>query len=116
MDEAKLEKQFKYLRMLKALNVPELRKVHKEIFPKGHRFYAKIPMHMHRSIIERRLFYYFAASNYHFPDKHPLTKEFRRKARHILSNGYVNKLDEIEEAQQAVRDLKKIFAPLICKS
>tara|TARA_R110000751_G_scaffold300963_1_gene413053 strand:- start:35110 stop:35766 length:657 start_codon:yes stop_codon:yes gene_type:complete len=39
---------------------------------------------MHRSVIERRLFLFYAAKNYHYPKDHDVAKKFKRKARAAL--------------------------------
>lgn len=107
-----LQNQFEYLRKLKKLPEMRLRKLHKNIF-RNSRFFVKIPRWMHRSIIERRLFYYYAANNYHYPKDHAFTREFRRKAKHILSEEYLGTIDPKEDAKQRIKDLAQFNGPNI---
>jgi len=101
-----LKKQFSYLRKLKRLREETLRKLHRKVFKKESKFYIKVPKWMHRSVIERRLFYYFCARNYHYPDNHHITKEFRKNARHVLSQEYVETLDPSTLAQNRLKEVE----------
>ena len=104
MDHDKLIAQFNYLSMLKGLREGKLRKMHREVF-RYTKWWIKIPKWIHRSLFERRLFYWFCAKNYHYPKEHPFTREFRRKASHILSREYAKNTDPEEDARQRLRDL-----------
>lgn len=102
-DEAALRLQFKFLRKLKRMKELKLRRLHKETF-KGTRFYVAIPKWMHRNVIERRLFIYFAVKHYHYNKEHPIAKEFRRQAKHILSKEYVHGIDPMQQAKIALKE------------
>lgn len=80
---ALLHQQFKYLRKLKALTEPALRKEHKQVF-QGTRFDALVPKWMHRSVMERRLFLIFAIKNYHYPKTHELYIRFKKEVKSAL--------------------------------
>lgn len=104
MDNEKLTQSFNYLRQIKNLRIAKLRRMHREVF-RYTKWWIKIPKWVHRSLLERRLFYYFCARNYHYPKEHPFTKEFQRKAAHILSKEYAKTTDAEEDAKQRIKDL-----------
>ena len=97
-----LAAQFRFLKGLKSMKESKLRKKHKETFATS-KYNVKVPKWMHRSIIERRLFYYYALRNYHYPREHQIAQEFRRKARFILSPDYILGIDRVEDARQRLK-------------
>jgi hypothetical protein len=82
VDFEALEDQKKYLAWLRRQNLGKLKRHHKTIFPRGHRFYMSLPKWCPRYYYERRLFFWFMAQNYHLPD--PYRREFRKKAIQVL--------------------------------
>lgn len=98
-----LKAQFMYLKKLKQLSDAKLRRKHDRVFI-GSKYGVKIPRWMHRSILERRLFYYYCLKNYHYPIDHPVAKEFRRKARHILSAKYLEGATPEQQTKEELRN------------
>lgn len=81
--EEKLNSQFEYLRFLKTRTEKQLRKHHAKIFA-GTRYDFDIPSWMHRTVLEKRLFYYYCAKNYHYKSDTEVAKEFKRKVKALL--------------------------------
>jgi len=104
VDLTVLKKQFAYLRKLRGMRSRTLARLHEKKF-KGTKWYVEVPRWFHRSIMERRLFFYYCAKNYHYPDSHPITREFRRKAAHILSKQYIADIKPEEYSRKRLREL-----------
>jgi len=98
-----LTAQFKYLTMLKKLKDSKLRRLHNDTFI-GSKYGVKIPKWMHRTVMERRLFYFYCVQNYHYPKSHPIFKEFRRKAKHILSAEYLTGSTPEEQTKEELKN------------
>lgn len=101
--EEKLARQFKFLKYLKKLSETKLRRLHDKKFV-GSTYGVKIPKWMHRSIVERRLFYYFCLKNYHYPKNHEVTKQFRKAAKKYLSKDYVQAKTPEEVTKERIQD------------
>ena len=87
-----LAEQQKHLAWLRRQSVRRITKFHKFTFPKDHKYYQPMPSWVPRQIIERRLFFWFCARNYHLQD--PFLRDFRKKAHAVLSEPVV---DEVEQ-------------------
>jgi len=98
-----LAQQFKYLRKVKRMKMGKLRHLHDSTFA-GTKYSVRIPKWMHRGMMERRLFFYFCMRNYHYPKGSQIRKEFRRKAKHILSRDYIDGLDPAQVAKQTLKE------------
>ena len=85
-DEKKLELQFKYIRKLKRLKGPMIRKMHKEVF-RGTKYNVSI-VKPHRNLLERRLLLLFMMKNYHYPKGSGPRIMFFKFARCILKEEY----------------------------
>lgn len=110
--EERLAKQFAFLRKLKRLRPLKLKRLHRKTFSNT-KYSVRIPKWMHRSILERRLFYYFCLKNYHYPKNHPIAVEFAERAKHVLSQDYVRSIDKEEDAKQQVKDASYFSAEAI---
>ena len=84
-----LKSQQKYLAFLRRLPVEKLRKHHRKVFHKDHPFYMKLPGWTPRYYYERRLYFYYAANNYHLPD--PFRKDFRKQTIEVLRHQLTDK-------------------------
>ena len=102
--EELLNKQVEFLRYLKRIKIRKLRSLHRKVFHKEHPYYVKIPRWMHRSAIERRLFYYYCLTHYHYPKDHVIYKQFKQNAKHVLSKNYFRGLDPTEQAKQVTKE------------
>ena len=110
-----LAKQFRFLRYLKRLKPRKLRRYHRKIFPKVHPYWIRIPRWIHRTVLERRLFYYFCLKNYHYPQDHYIYRQFKQNAKHVLSQTYIKDLDPTEQAKQVTKEYMS-FTPTRIKS
>ena len=106
---SKLAAQFKLLRKLRRMSETELRKLHRRKF-KHTPWDIRIPSWMHRSVVERRLFMLYCLYNYHYPKDHPIYKEFKRKALHILSRAYLEGIDPEAQTREVLRDRERFTA------
>lgn len=102
-DQQAIAQQFDFLRKVKNLKEGKLRKMHDRIFD-GTKYKVHIPRWMHRSILERRLFYYFCMTHYHYNDEHPVTREYMKRARFVLSTEYVGGIDKTTQAKEALKE------------
>lgn len=101
--EERFAKQLQFLRKLKEMKLGTLRTLHRKTFIRTI-YRVKIPKWMHRSILERRLFYFFCLKNYHYPKGHPIAIEFKERAKHVLSKDYLHTINPEDVAKQALRD------------
>ena len=102
MEKDKVVLQFRYLRKLRRMPLHKLKRIHKKTFLTS-AFAVKIPNWIHRTVYERRLFMLFCLKNYHFPKDHPITKEFRDRARYILSEEYVASITPEQHAEEVLK-------------
>lgn len=102
--EAAIEHQFSYLRMLKRLKEAKLRGLHDSTFRHSKRFNVVVPKWMHRSVLEKRLFYYYCVEHYHYPWESTPSKEFRKKASYYLSKEFVSTSDPQKIARQRLKE------------
>lgn len=102
--EELLAKQMRFLYHVKNLKLKKLRRLHRKVFPKDHPYWVPLPKWLHRSSIERRLFYYFCLRNYHYPKDHPIYKQFKLNAKHVLSPKYFRGLDPTQQAKQRLSE------------
>lgn len=100
--EEKLNSQFEYLKFLKTRTEKQLRKHHGKIFA-GTRYDFSIPSWMHRTVLEKRLFYYYCVRNYHYDRTTEVAKEFRRKVKALLQ---VNHAMEQTAEKITIQELK----------
>jgi hypothetical protein len=77
-----MQDQVRYMAWIRRLSFVRLKKHHRRIFPKGGKFYMRMPGWCPRYYYERRLFYYYTATHYHLPN--PWRKAFRKEALAIL--------------------------------
>lgn len=82
----KLASQFAYLKKLKRMALPKLRKHHKEVF-RGTRYDVKL-VKPHRALIEKRCFYLFCMKHYHYPKGSGPRVAFFKLARETLKKTY----------------------------
>lgn len=101
--ERLLAEQMRFLRRIKTMKESKLRRLHDSTFI-GTKYAFKVPRWMHRSVLERRLFYFFCVKHYHYEREHPIAVEFRKKARFMLSKDYITGLDPAEQAKQALKE------------
>lgn len=102
-DQEIIGQQFEFLRKVKTLKEVQLRRMHDRIFSDT-KYNVKIPTWMHRSIVERRLFYYYCMTHYHYNEEHPVTKEYMKRARFILSEEYVGGIDKTLQAKESLKE------------
>lgn len=102
-DQQAIAQQFEFLRKLKNLKEEKLRKMHDRIFDKT-KYKVRIPRWMHRSVVERRLFYYFCMSHYHYDENHPVTKAYMKQAKFVLSPEYLGGIDKTTQAKEALKE------------
>jgi len=102
-DQTILAGQFEFLRKLKNLKDEKLRRMHDRIFADT-KYKVHIPRWMHRSILERRLFYYYCMTHYHYNEEHPVTKEYLKRAKFILSVEYIGGIDKATQAKEALKE------------
>lgn len=88
MDNDKLASQFEKLHELKSLGLVQLRALHGNTFT-GTKWAVFIPQWMHRSLMEKRIWYRWCVSHYHLPKDHPRAIAFRAKTRVILAQQFV---------------------------
>jgi len=103
--EAAVEHQISYLRKLKSMKLSKLAKLHKETFENS-KFKVDIPKWMHRSILEKRLFYYYCVEHYHYPWDSEPARAFRKQAKYFLSKEYVQDVDPQKIAKQRLKELR----------
>lgn len=96
-----LAEQFKYLRKIKKMKILALRAHHNEVFA-GSRYSKKIPKWVHRSHLERRLFYAFCIRHYHYPKGHEIRIKFFKVARAFLRKQIT--VDSVERAEETLKN------------
>lgn len=114
MNKGAIERQFRYLRRLKRISEKKLRRHHNETF-KGTVFDVKVPKWMSRTVLERRLFYWYCVRNYHYGNTHPITKEFRKRARYVLSEEYLAAVSPEQHAEEVIKEAENFTEEAIEK-
>ena len=73
----------------------------------GTKWWMSIPPGCDRIAVERRLWFLFAAKNYHYPTGSSQKREFSRKARQVLSQSLDAELSPEEATARSLRDHNK---------
>jgi hypothetical protein len=105
----KLNEQFEYLKKIRKMKELALRRFHDTTFI-GTRYSVKVPRWMHRSIVERRLFYYYCLRNYHHPKLSIVYQEFKVIARRILSKEYLDNKTPEQITKEELRNTDNFTA------
>lgn len=105
----RLAAQMERLQELKRMGDHDLRREYKRVF-KGTKYWRHVPGWMHRSELERRLWYAFALKHYHYPPDHDIAIAFRRQAKKYLLRHYD---DPSEEFRRAMGDYLRFSKPAI---
>ena len=99
----RLYAQQQYLAWLKRLRRRKLRQHHQNVF-RGGPFEIHLPRNVTRHFLERRLYMFFAAQNYHLPD--PFRAAFKKRTHAILKEPYDRTEQEYEE--MLLKDLQAL--------
>ena len=106
MDIEKFKAQMRILRKLKRTKHIILRRLHRREFS-GTPFYMKLPGWAAKDTVIRRLYYLYCYKNYHYPDDHPITIHFRKKAEKFLDPANFVERHKEEESRQQLEDLER---------
>lgn len=101
-----LKEQFNYLKKLRQMSIPKLRRLHSKTFDRT-KWRLRLPGGIPRDFIEKRLWTIYCVRNYHYPPDHEVTQEFRKLAKQILSDTHVVDLSPEEKLRARAKEFEQ---------
>lgn len=114
MSQKRFLANHKYRKALQRMKVSALRHYHDEVF-RDSRWWIDIPKWVDRLLIERRLWFYRCAGNFHYKQGDPRASEFAQRAREFLSPEAMDTWSKEQQSKQRLTELHT-FSKRNCKT